>query len=841
MALHRGPADLSPTGDYFAPGLYRLARLLATGHGGQVLLSATSREAVGSQLPEGVTVVSLGQHRLRDLLEAEEIWQLVIPGLPSTFPPLKSLEGHPTNLPQQTSDLLGREESVATLRELLAQGTTRLITLTGSGGVGKTRLALAVAAEALETFPDGVFLVTLASVEDATLFLPEIAAVLGVREGGGLSLEESVLAYLGGKHLLLVLDNFEQLRPFENASGVVADLLERAPEMRVLATSRAPLRIRGEQEWPVPPLATPAPIRGAIGAEELVALAANPAVELFVGRARAARTAWRLTVDNAADVAEIARRLEGLPLALELAAARIRVLSPADILRRLASAFDLLEAQTGDRPDRQQTLRAAIAWSYDLLRFEDQAACRRLGVFAGGFTLEAAEAVLGDAPDPWVDALDAVAVLAEQSLLRVEELAESETRYRMLETVRTYSLEELAAAGEEDHLRSLQARWAERFAREADTHVLSADSADWLERYEREHDNFRAALSWAITNDPNELGLRTVEAMWRFWQLRGHYAEGRSWLERALEAGQAGREHLRALVLDGLGNMAWRQGDLDAAAAALTESLEIWRALGDRRNTGGALSNLGTVTELQGDYERALALQEEALAIAREVGEPLRVATALNNLALLVWNSGEIDRAIALLEESIAIKREKGNRVGLVSSLNNLGMLMVEKGDLARALAYLDETLAIDRDLGSPDGIADSLGNIASLTSAQGDYSRAAGLELEALELRRELGDKISIAYSIHGIAATAARAGFAETSVRLFGAEEQLRTEVGAPVPPSEQERYEEGVARARSVLAEHAFAQAWAEGRALSLDDAIAEARRAARQLADLASVPA
>jgi predicted ATPase/class 3 adenylate cyclase len=841
MALHCGAAEPLPTGDYMAPALNRLGSILSTGYGGQVLLSAAARDAIGDRLPDGVVALSLGTHRLRDLGVAEEIWQLAIPGLPTTFPPLKSLEGRPTNLPQQPTALIGRDEEIARLRERLAQESTRLITLTGPGGVGKTRLALSAAADSLETFPDGIFLVALAGVETAALLMPEIAAVLGVREGGGLSLEESVIAYLGGKRLLLVLDNLEQLKPFESAAAAIATLLDAAPAVRVLATSRAPLRIRAEQEWPVSPLPTPVIGIAVESKATLAALASTPAVALFIERAQSARPAWRLTPANAADVAEIARRLDGLPLAIELAAARIRVLTPAEILRRLGGALDLLEARSGDRPDRQQTLRAAIAWSHELLRFEDQVAFRRLGVFSGGFTLEAAEQVLAETPDPWVDPLDVISVLVEQSLIRTEEDSLGETRYRMLETVRAFALEELSRSGEANAVRAAHARWVDAFARDADTQVLGPDSGDWLTRYEREHDNFRAAIAWAIEHDPGDLGLRVPESLWRFWEIRGHYTEARRWLEQALASASAAPPKLRALALDGLGNIAWRQGDLVTATRALEESLEIWRATGERRSVGGTLSNLGTVVELRGDLERAQALQEESLAIAREIDDPLRIATALNNLALVIWNQGDTDRATALLEESAAIKRAQGNWVGLASTLNNLGMLADEAGNKDDAIAYMEETLAIDRKLGNPDGIAHSLGNLAGLIAPTGDLARAAALDAEALEIRHDLGDRLSIAYSLDSIAATASRAGCPEAAARLYGASERLREELGSPIPASERERYEAGLEMTRSAAGDAAYERAWAAGRALSLNEAVSEALDMAHQIAESAETPA
>jgi predicted ATPase/class 3 adenylate cyclase len=828
-ALHCGVAEPTPAGDFLAPSLHRLSQLLSTGFGGQVLLSNAVREAVGARLPDGVSVISLGRHRLPDLLEAEEIWQLVALGLPATFPPLKSLERFATNLPRQPTALIGREDDVAALRDLLAAEGTRLITLLGPGGVGKTRLALATAADALEQFPDGVFLVALAGTEDAALLLPEIAGTLGIREGGGRSVEENVLAYLAGKRLLLVLDNLEQLRPFAEAAAAVTRLLEAAPAVRVLATSRAPLRVRAEQEWPVAPLPTPEP-----GAEmgDQAALAANPAVALFVDRAQVAQPGWRLNGETAADVAEIARRLEGLPLALELAAAWVRTLPAAEILARLGGALDLLEERRGERPDRQQTLRAAIGWSHDLLAAEDRAAFRRLGPFSGGFTLDAAEAVLTAAPEPWVDALNAVAVLVEQSLLRVEEDASGDARYQMLETVRAYALEMLAAAGEADAVREAHARWVELFARDADQRLLGPEGGAWLGRLEREHDNLRAAIGWAIAQDPGGLGLRIPEATWRFWDIRGHYAEGRGWLERALAAGEEAPPELRALALEGLGNIAKGQGDTAAAAMALEASVAVWRVRDDRTRLAATLSNLGSVAELQGDLVRAQGLQEESLGLARAIGDPWRIATALNNLALVIWNQGDLARATDLLEESAALKRQVGNRVGLASTLNNLGIFALDAGDAARATAYFEETLAIDRELGNPAGIADSLGNLASIVSAD-DVPRSAALDIEALEIRRDLGDRLSVAYSLESIAATVTRAGLAEAGARLFGAAEQLREELSAPLPPSERERYESGVAVARDALSASRFAETWAAGRVLPQDDAVAEALAAARRL--------
>src|SRR5215213_3665644 len=547
MALHVGTAE-PVAGDYLAPALNRLSRMIGAGHGGQILVSEAVRRLVADTVPAGVTLFSLGHHALRDLDQLEEVFQVVAPRLPERFPDLCSLPHHPTNLVAPLTSLIGRDRDVATVTQLYQDAAARLVSLTGPGGTGKTRLALAIASELIDAFPDGVFFVDLATVRDPALVLPAIAAVLDLRETSPGTLRETLTTYLAPKRMLLVLDNCEQII---TAAPDIAALLAACPRLAILATSRESLRIGAEREFPVLPLSIPL----AIDALVLEELAEVPAVALFVSRATAVDPTFALTAENATVVAEICRRLEGLPLAIELAAARIRLLPPRAMLTRLEQRLPLLTGGARDLPARQQTMRNTIAWSYDLLDDAEQALFRQLAVFVGGFALEAAEWVAGsdeggretstppprhpDTPPPVLDTLDLLTSLVEQSLVVVEAHESAAARYGMLETIREYGLEQLAASGREAATRQRHASWCLALSNDAGPNVRGPDAAVWLEMLERDHANLRAGLAWLVERgDGLQLAL-LAGALWPFWKEHAHYGEGRRWLELALDLGRA--------------------------------------------------------------------------------------------------------------------------------------------------------------------------------------------------------------------------------------------------------------------------------------------------------------
>jgi non-specific serine/threonine protein kinase len=764
------------------------------------------------------------------------------PGHPSVhaaarqpLPPLGLPVTPPNNLPLQPTRFIGREQAIADVKRLLAEAP--LVTLTGAGGVGKTRLALQVAAELLEEYRDGVWVVELASVTAPTSGYPAlvpqvVAASLEVREEPGRSLTLTLLDFLRTRCLLLVLDNCEHL--LEVCASLVNALLRGCPAVRVIATSQARLGIAGEQRYRVPSLSLPTLQRE----PAVERLAECEAVRLFVDRARLVEATFALTESNAPAVAEICRRLDGIPLALELAAAWTGVLPVEQIQARLDDRFRLLTRGSRTVLPRHQTLHASIDWSYDQLPDGERALLHRVSVFAGGFTWEAAEAIGAGEEIEAAAILDLLAQLVDKSLV-IAEMRGREVRYTLLETLREYGLERLKQSGEDERIRG---RHAEFFRGIVERH--EDEETVWLDRLEQEQGNLRAAAAWIVQHSEPETWFRLGTALSRFWQLRGYWAEGRERLAELL-ALPAPPSEARAMLLRQAGQLAMLQADYPAARSRLEQSLALYRDLGNTEDLPSPLNALGEVARNQGDYRTACRYFEESLGLCRAHGNKDNIAWALQALGEVARERGDA-AARPLVEESLTLFREEGDRRGISYSLRDLGALAEVEGNLPLARTLHEQSLAIRRELGHKGGVAGSLGRLGEVCAGQGEYEKAAALYQESLALQRELGNRRGIATCLEGFAGLAARWGenarrtgteggtafgnppaCYERAARWFGAAEALRERLGAPLPPAERVGYERLVALVRERLPA-AWAAAWQEGRAAPVEQAINEALR-------------
>ena len=707
------------------------------------------------------------------------------------------------DLPTPRTSLIGREKETRDAADLLLRSDVRLLSLTGAGGAGKTRLAIAVASAIAPKFSGGVQFVGLASISHPGLVASAIAKSLDLQQPPNRTVTEAIRDHLQhSEPFLLVLDNFEQVL---DAATLVAEMLVTCPSLKVLVTSRAGLRIYGEQEFPVAPLEQ------------------TSAVQLFVQRATAVRPNFSVTTENAPAIREICSRLDGLPLAIELAAARTKLLSPSAILDRLQSRLQLLTGGPLDLPERQQTLRKTIDWSHELLNEGEQTLFRRFAVFVGGGTLEAAEAVCNTGRDLGIDLFEGLSSLVDKNLIQRVDGPDSESRFTMLETIREYALERLEASGEESATRRAHAAYCLVLAEEGNPELSPAERSAWLARCDLEIDNYRSALDWLLHIREVDWTLRLSMALFRFWDMREHLAEGRTRLENILELTEVEHQKERAKICIFLGALSTAQGDFSAAESFLQQSLALYEAQGDRRGVAASLNAVGVSARDRGDYESAREFFERSLVCWRVASDPLSTARCLHNLANVVKVQGDYTRAQLLLDEAIVHFEQQGDRSGAAWSINQAGDIARERGDFQSAREFYERALKAFREIGDRWGSARSLADLGSISCEQRNFEAAEIAYRGALQLFSELGHRRGVARVLEGCACVAATRGQARRALTLAAAAEHLRRLIGAPLPQAEQSKLDAIVSLAWNTMDEKDRKAAWAEGAGMNLESAI------------------
>lgn len=820
MGLHAGESE-ARAGDYYGSVLNRAARIMAVAHGGQVLLSAVVASMLAEQGHPDLALLALGEHRLKDLARPEQIHQLLAPGLPTDFPPIKSLAATPNNLPLQLSTFVGRGRELELVKEHLAPPPrgrgVRLLTLTGVGGTGKTRLALQVGADRLESYPEGVWFVDLAPLADPQYLLATVSATLGIPESTDRPQMDVLVKALRTRRLLLILDNCEHL--VETCAHLAQTLLQACPSMSILATSREALRLRGEHEFPVQPLPLPALDRA-----PLAAIAQAEAVQLFVARAQAARPSFTLDDTNASAVWAICTLLDGLPLALELAAALVRMYSPQALLTRLTSRSPSARVLSGgarDLPVRHQTLRNTIEWSYKLLDATEQRLFRWLGIFAGGFDLEAAEAVCSDATPPERLVADVILALVDKNLLRTTEI-DGEPRFGMLRTIQDYALEQLDAHGERQEAHRRHADYFVALAERVDDEIRGPNMSDWLDRLEREHDNFRSVLEWSLGQGQTETAYRLGGSMEILWRYRGHDREGRQWLTRiaAMEGDVA--PALRVKVLHRTAVRAAEQGDPESAVRYLSEGLLLTRSSDDKNGLADTVKSLGYVALLQNDFESGTAYLEQALTLEEELGgDPLRVAPVLELLASAMTGKKAFSEALEYGKQALALRQSAGDTTQLPDCYLTLAEVALAQEDYAQAGEYAIRGRSLSAEAKDTQYCAWADGILGRVALARGDLDETERRLVAGLQAYHALNYLFGRAEALEGLACLAAECGALERAARLWGAAEELRRSLGALPADSDRDGYERYVKPVRVRLGEAKFLSAKKAGAAMSLEE--------------------
>jgi predicted ATPase/class 3 adenylate cyclase len=868
MGIHTGAAqlinDVLQTGYSGYATLALTQRIMSAGHGGQILLSSATRELVRDALPTNSELLDLGEKRLKDLLRPEHLYQLNAAGLPARFPPLKTLDSFPNNLPIQLTTFIGREHEIAEVKQELE--SHRLVTLTGSGGTGKTRLSLQVAAEMLEKFEHGVWFVELAPLTDPELIPQTILSAMSLQEQQGKTPLNLLKEYLHDKKSVIVLDNCEHL--IESSARLANALLNAAPALKIMASSREALGVKGELAHPVPSLKLPdikhLPI--------LEQLSQYEAVRLFIDRASLVSPHFDVDENNAPFIAQICCRLDGIPLAIELAAARVKMMSVEQISARLDNRFRLLTGGARTALPRQQTLRALIDWSYDILTEPERLLLRRFSVFAGGWTLDAAEEVCvgqdailsGEAVSKddisSYDVLDLLTQLVNKSLVVVIEHSQSgETRYRMLETIRQYAREKLLEAGGGEAIRHRHLDYFLKLVERAEPELYRSNQVFWLNKLDDELDNLRMALEWALASKV-ESGLRIATFPWRFWAERGHFQEIEGWLRQLLEQYHPiDALHSRALAVYSFG--VFRKGDFPKTIRLAQESLQMAQALSDSQMEAFSLSFLGVFILLQGNVGEGVLLLGQSLALYRELGDKIGQANVMEWLSI---SNPDLSHAIAFAKESIVLYRELGNLSGIVTSLCSLARLTIGSGDFSSPIAWLEEALSISRKLGDQFDEAQALSVYGNLAYWRGDYRQALAYYEEASRLNEKTGNHyldfwtyvfraysflrqehvqqaremfedsirdmqkadlvIGLVFAIEGLASLSNHQGQAERAAQLFAWADAMREKIGDHRPPVEQASVERDLAVIHSKMNDTDFARFSAEGQAMTVEEAVA-----------------